>query len=1477
MSNRYPGGFITADEPTVNTSEADGIWTLEQQAGYQGQGVWPLPAQLIQRSLRFNSADSAYLSRTPPSAGNRKTWTWSGWVKRGSLGGSQQLFHAQVPANDDTSYFSFRFMSGNEIGVVLYSYYPLISTPIYRDVSGWYHIMCVLDTTQASASDRLKIYINGAEVTAWGTDNRASIAQNSELAVNRASPHAIGAIQGFVEYFNGLMAEVHFVDGQALTPSSFGYTNASTGVWTPIAYAGTYGQNGFYLPFNDNSAAINLGLNGIPYTTDQAWPNTTLLLNTNGTNAAQNNTFLDSSDNTFTVTRNGNTTQGRFSPFAVADGEWSNYFDGTGNQLTASPLTDLALGAGDYTIEFWANISAFTTYGTFVATYNNATTAGAWFLRINNTTQQWQWQNGANGSAPNFKTYNSSTNLTVGQWHHLAVVRSSGVVVLYQDGVNVGGGVDAETLVAPNFTIGRAVNGYELNGYLSNLRITKGTALYTTAFTPSTEPLTTTSQGATSSEVEILTCQSNRFVDNSSNTLALTVVGNPKVTPFNPFTPTADYSPTVNGGSGYFDGTTDYLSLATNAPFSFGTNDFTIEWWQNTTDTEYGIIHTGSGGWGIVVTGGTLYFQSVIDSTNLLSASLTSYLKDQWTHFALVRNSGTLYLYINGVQITSAAYSTDISLTPTTSYIGYYVSASRYLLGWLAGLRVVNGAAVYTSAFTPPTAPPTNAVPSGTTELLLNFTNAGIVDATGANDLETVGNAQVSTSVTKWGSSIAFDGTGDVLTMKETGGIFTFGTGDYTYECWIYTTTGATTQKTIFGRANTGNVAVPYIYLVNSTGVLSLYYSATVVSSTTAIAQNTWTHIAVCRASGTSRLFINGVLDGSAADTTSLISPDILTIGGSGVAAANPFIGYIEDLRITKGYARYTGNFTVPDAPFAYDKSDINYKQWTPNNFSVTAGADNDSLVDTPTPYGTDTGAGGEVRGNYCTLNPLRQATGSGAALANGNLQFTCISAPTGSQTTFATMGVSSGKWYFEMLVSTTGGTYYPGVGVNTDLALAPTSQSGDTASGYMYLINGQKYTNSTLSAYGASFTANDVIGVALDMDAGTITFYKNGSSQGQAFSGISGTAVPCVVGLSSAAGTLNFGQRPFAYTAPSGFKALVTTNLPEPAVLQGDDYFNTVLYTGNGSTQSITGVGFQPDLVWIKKRTTGTANTATNVFDAVRGAGKPLFTSSTSAELTGRLTAFGSDGFTVDSDNAVNDNSQPLVAWNWKANGAGSSNTAGDRPSTVSVNTTAGISIVTFTGNSVAGATVGHGLGVAPAMIIMKNRAAIDGWQVYHKSLPSAAYRLQLNGTGAADIENTVWNSTAPTSTVFSVGTNVGNSTQVAYCFAEVEGYSKFGSFVGAGGTDNSFIYCGFRPAWVVIKRTDSTSNWFMHDSKRSPYNVAGNLLRANLSDAELSPSTLIDILSNGFKLRDAGFGSGESYIFMAFASNPLKLSLAR
>ena len=330
-------------------------------------------------------------------------------------------------------------------------------------------------------------------------------------------------------------------------------------------------------------------------------------------------------------------------------------------------------------------------------------------------------------------------------------------------------------------------------------------------------------------------------------------------------------------------------------------------------------------------------------------------------------------------------------------------------------------------------------------------------------------------------------------------------------------------------------------------------------------------------------------------------------------------------------------------------------------------------------------------------------------------------------------------------------------------------------------------------------------------------------------------------------------------------------------------DYFNTKLYTGNGTAigsggNAITGVGFQPDWTWIKRRDGGTSHH--QLFDAVRGATKRVYSSSNSAESTDSetLTAFGTDGFTVGSNTGVNPNGNNLVAWNWKANGAGSANTDGSISSTVSASATSGFSIVKYTGTG-ANATVGHGLGVAPKMIIVKNTEATENWLVYHQSLENTS-ALKLNETSAKGSTQYYWNNTSPTSSTFSLGAsseaNTNADVNIAYCFADVTGYSKFGSYTGNGSTDGTFVYTGFKPAFVLWKRTeDAGYDWDLYDTARDTHNVAFKELIPNGNGVESSSTVLsLDILSNGFKLRTSngnGNDSGKPYIYMAFAQAPL------
>jgi len=590
-------------------------------------------------------------------------------------------------------------------------------------------------------------------------------------------------------------------------------------------------------------------------------------------------------------------------------------------------------------------------------------------------------------------------------------------------------------------------------------------------------------------------------------------------------------------------------------------------------------------------------------------------------------------------------------------------------------------------------------------------------------------------------------------------------------------------------------------------------------------------------------------------------------------------------------------------AALGYDAAGSN--DWTVNNLSVTAGAGNDSLVDSPTNYGTDTGAGGEVVGNYCTYNYLHPA--GTVTYSNGNLD---ISGNSQSGQTLGTIAVSSGKWYYEATLTVFSGVLDPGCGITEIGDLSATSPGGSATSYAAYNYSSNTYikkvnngsfvdTNTTVGVQG------DVIGIAFDLDAGKFWISKNGTwvDSGNPATGANslytvtaGTYVPSfrVGGTSVGSCTLsaNFGARPFAYTAPSNFKALCTANLPTPTIADGSTTMNVATWIGDGtSPRSITGLNHAPDIVWTKNR--GVAYWH-NLYDVIRGARSPLHTNTTNTEdtandaLYGGVSAFDSDGFSLAAGTTssiwANQSSQSYVGWCWDAGSSTGSNTDGSITSSVRANANGGISIVSYTGTG-SNATVGHGLGVAPGAVIIKSRnLASQNWVVYIKdaSTTAGAYMLLSSNAGVATTTS-VLNGTNPTSSVFSIGTststNNSSSTYIAYCFSPVVGFSAMGTYAGNGNSLGAYVYTGHRPRWIMVKRTDTTADWTILDTSREGYNVDNDPLYANQAYVE-GTTDLADIVSNGFKLRttDASVNaSGGTYAYISFAEHPFSLARAR
>lgn len=708
-----------------------------------------------------------------------------------------------------------------------------------------------------------------------------------------------------------------------------------------------------------------------------------------------------------------------------------------------------------------------------------------------------------------------------------------------------------------------------------------------------------------------------------------------------------------------------------------------------------------------------------------------------------------------------------------------------------------------------------------------------------------------------------------------------------------------------------------------------------------------WYHIVIAvdstQATSTNRIkiYVNGV-EVTSFSTSTYFSQNTdtfvnnncgQTIGRYSITASNYFNGYITEFYFVDGtqltpssfgetnaqtgvwqpkaysgtygtngfYLNFSDNSNTTAATLGKDYSG-NGNNWTPNNFSVTAGAGNDSLVDSPTSYGTDTGVGGTVRGNYCTLNPLTTTAGT---YTQGNLRYTGVSQDRRSN---GTISVATGKWYWEV---TLGNAPYPsrsgssqwnafGFGLST-VFNSTTGQNAVTDaliledSGYYKNFSGPQTDT------GTAFSSGDVLSIAVDLDANTFTFRRNNTSL--VTGTIGGTAgrelVPIIISYNGDYGVMdcNFGQRPFAYTAPSGFKALCTQNLPTPAVgatagNRGGNHFNAIAYTGDGVVpRALTGFGFSPDLLWSTRRD---VSYGIQIFDSVRGAGKRLNTGysglSTAAEDSGYglVNSFDADGYTTTAvDQASNNTGGSYLTWGWNAGESTVSNTNGSITSSVRANPTAGISVVGYTGNGTSLSTVGHGLGAVPSMVIVKARSASGlSWYVYQKDVGNTKF-LELNSSAAPTTFN-LWESTNPTSSVFTISNNAAingsGTTFVAYCFAEVQGFSKFGSYVGNGSADGTFVYCGFRPRWIMVKSSVNASwPWWIVDTVRGTVNPLSYYITTNTNNPEtnnFSGYVICDALSNGFKMRSSdayGNTSGDTYIFAAFAEFPFKYGLAR
>jgi hypothetical protein len=659
---------------------------------------------------------------------------------------------------------------------------------------------------------------------------------------------------------------------------------------------------------------------------DLSFANTTLLLHADGTNNGTNHSFLDSSNNNITITRYGNASQGAFSPFSQTG--WSNYFNGSGQYLNGPTNNAVATFTGDFTIEAWFYFDSIAADCTIATCIDGGPPELGWQFRWRQATPGFRFVSTSAG------TIDFSYTPPVGSWNHVALSRSGTSLRCFVNGTQIGTTGTLSGTVTRATTNSLTVGGgpyasASTNGYLSNVRIVNGTALYTANFTPPTSPLTAISN------TSLLTCQSNRFIDNSSNAFSLSLTGSPTIQAFSPFAPTAAYATANVGGSMYLDGTGDWLSAPDNAAFDFGSGNFTIEFWYYPTVTSpangYGIFakRTSEAVYAPVVLSsfsGALNFNaSTSGGSWALSSTTSSALPiNCWTHVAIVRNGTTVKMYINGTAIGAGETLSGALMTNSSPfYIGLNSGTpgtQNPHVGYISDFRILKGTALYTTNFTAPTSPLTNIA---NTSLLLNHTNAQIFDQTAKNVLEAVGSAKVSTSVYKYGTGSIdlYSNSNDSYLFASASRNVEFTTGDFTIEGWIYpfsTTTSSYCDgnATIFDTDSSSGTGTDWwVFHQVAAGFTFGTNSAVVAQSGSGLTANQWSHFAITRSGSTIRIFTNGTLSNTATYSTTTGGNRKLYIGKQ--PGQNRFFkGYLDDLRITKGYARYTSAFTVPAAAF---------------------------------------------------------------------------------------------------------------------------------------------------------------------------------------------------------------------------------------------------------------------------------------------------------------------------------------------------------------------------------------------------------------------------------------------------------------------------------------------------------------------------------------------------------------------------------
>ena len=1184
----------------------------------------------------------------------------------------------------------------------------------------------------------------------------------------------------------------------------------------------------------------------------------------------------------------------------------NNYIDEIGTNNTFAFLHQPE-AAG--TIEGWINTNAINNQGPWFQTSNGTDEIGLMIRQNSSTNVFAQINRGVSGQAINI-----SGDVTVahGRWYHWAFVKSAnGYAQFFLNGHPV----SDKVAISSGAGASNAASTSSSSAYPGRIARNHGE---------------TRGVGANICDYRAYTVQKYAF-----DTSFIPASTNPDILPDTPSGVSSKSKlAKVTDGSVYFDGT-DFLSLASSTDFGLVTQDWTVECYAYIEQMvgSYGRLWYLEGSSAADIDG--VYFSNThmsMGSTNVWSigdGTGGEYRRNKWMHVAVCHDSTNMRMYIDGVQALTSTNnfynSASKKLTLMSTNNGLYAGTGQ---GYISNFRIVNGTALYTSNFTPPTSPLTNVTNTkllccqGTTPFksgacpILNTTRDGSAITSGlrsdpynsylvfslpmngsnggttftdqsdsSQSISVNGNTQTSTANSKYyGSSALFDGSGDSLTIGSTSD-FAFGTGDYTIEMWVYHT-DLTGQQTYFGDTYGGTSGI-YTYKT-STNQVSLYdNNQRSASATNIIHLNTWHHLAWTRTSGVIREFVDGSCVSRDTPSTANYTVTQYYLGDTADQTSGEFFGYMQDVRVYKGVSKYTDNFIVTPLDVQPQADKI----ITPAGSVQTT---------TLSPFNTNINMERGDKSLFATWSPLESNT---HVLSNGNL--TAADDDNAWDSVVSTIGASTGKYYAEYTVDIKGWNVW---GVDqldpSKNGLIPASEHPGSGSGGFGWVFDPSDTRGDLSynqfdgtgqnhyynsGNALSSAVGDIISVAMDLDNNNVKFMKNGKIIFDIDNHLlSGYTYFFSYGSYQTAGTTaNFGQKPFRYTPPEGFGPITGASVrPETVISRPDQYVAASIWTGDGTENRLIPLNMKPDLIWIKQRN----DTRVHILqDSVRGFTKGLYSDDTDAEST-RDPGYGEavfGGFEVSNGAGSNVSGRTMVAWNWKAGGnkntfnvddvgyasaaAAGLNGGTITPTGASVGTKQGFSILKYQGNGSAGANISHGLLKAPKLMIHKSLDASRNWYTITTAIDGSADYLYLNSTAVANNSAV----TAPTSNLmyFTSSAESNNNTEnyIVYMWHDVPGLQKFGSYVGNNDANGTYVELGFRPAVVIIKTT-SGGSWVIKDSARKPVNPNDSQLYANTTADEDDPQGAMDFLSNGFKSRVASqsVNASETYIYAAWAEAP-------